>query len=178
MKLINKQIGQGLIECLLGLTVLVVVTVSVSEHLLPASTQQIDSLKLSRKVTWEKLRNLAKTKLSGRYSLNDDLELVFEPIDRLLSVNLNGNNLRMTDTSDVSIYRMARLTDSWEAKSKNDLASRPASLVVNNILSGPITEVIQDGLGRVFLAEELESDSLIFGHIDSDVVPENALIER
>jgi hypothetical protein len=46
------------------------------------------------------------------------------------------------------------------------------------VLSGDVTEIIQDGLGTIFLAEELESDSLIFGHIDPNVVPESALLER
>ena len=110
--------------------------------------------------------------------MNDDLGRVFGPIDSLLPVNLESENLRVTDPTKIPIFNMVRLTDSWEARSESDLTSRPASLVVNNVLSGDVTEIIQDGLGTIFLAEELESDSLIFGHIDPNVVPESALLER
>ena len=178
MSLFNKEKGQGAAEFLLGLTLLVVVTVSFKDVLLPAENTQTKYLKLSRQVTWEKLRDLENTKLSGSYRLNDDLGRVFGPIDRLLPVNLESDNLRVTDPTKIPTFNMVRLTDSWEARSESDLISRPASLVVNSVLSGEVTEIIQDGLGRIFLSEELESDSLIFGHIDSDVVPENALTER
>ena len=178
MSLFNKEKGQGAAECLLGLTLLVVVTVSLKDILLPAENTQTMYLKLSRQVTWEKLRDLENTKLSGSYRLNDDLGRVFGPIDSLLPVNLVSENLRVTDPTKIPIFNMVRLTDSWEARSESDLTSRPASLVVNNVLSGDVTEIIQDGLGTIFLEEELESDSLIFGHIDPNVVPESALLER
>ncbi|MCJ8315681.1 hypothetical protein [Idiomarina sp.] len=178
MNIFNNQSGQGLIECLLALTLLVVITVSLSRLLVPAIDDHSNSLKLSRQVTWERLRNPEKTHLSGRYRLNSYFGRLIEPIDRLVPVNLERDNLRVTNLREINTHHMVRLTDSWETKEQEGLVSRPAALVVNNALGHPIMRTVQNGIGFIFLAKELKADSLIFGHIDSNVVPDNALIER
>ncbi|MTJ02036.1 hypothetical protein [Idiomarina piscisalsi] len=170
--------GQSATECLVALSLLVVILGSISGLLVPASEDSEKLLKLSRQVVWEKVRDREKTQVSGNYQLNNYLGSVIGLIDDLVPVELEGTNLRMTKTNYIPRFGMVRLTDSWEPKHRDGLVKRPASLVINNVLSGEVMETIQDGLGRAFLAKELESDSLIFGHIDPDVVPESSIRER
>ncbi|WP_322407311.1 hypothetical protein U0358_05380 [Idiomarina sp. PL1-037] len=120
-----------------------------------------------------------RAKLSGNYRLNKHTEKLFIPLNELLPVKLQGKNLRELKKMDKKpFYPMSRLTDSWKAKSSEELSTRPASLVVNNLLSGEMTELIQDRLGSIFLAKELSSDYLVFGTISPDVVPEDVLQKK
>ncbi|MDV6315443.1 hypothetical protein [Idiomarina sp. HP20-50] len=174
-----KQRGQAAIEFILSGGVLVVIYLSLYQTLIPAVEGNTDNLIAARKAIWERIRDDEKTLLSGNYRLNEHTKIFFNPLNRILPVNLEGKNLRVLRPLDESyVYPMVRLNDSWQARTSSELSSRPASLVVNNVLSGDVTRLVQDGIGRLFLAEELRSDSLVFGTISPDVVPPEAYQER
>jgi len=168
-----KSKGQATIELILSVGALLTIYLSVYQSLIPAIDNSTASLVNARKDIWSRAINIESTQLSGNYRLNEHTENLFVPLNKLLPVKLKGNNLRELNKIDKKIFHpMSRLTDSWQAKNSGELSSRPASLVVNNLLSGEIIELFQNGLGSLFLAEELSSDSLIFGTISPDVVPE------
>lgn len=174
-----KNRGQAVIEFLLSVGILIIIYLSIYENLIPSIEQSTSSLIVARELIWERKRSVEKTRLTGNYRLNEHTQVFFDPINRVLPVNLEGDNLRLVKRFEGQpFYPMIRLTDSWQAKTNFELSSRPASLIVNNALSGDVTRIIQDGLGWIFLAEELNSDSLIFGTISPDIVPPEAYQRR
>lgn len=170
-----KQTGQAVIEFILSVGGFAAIFISVQEVLAPAIEINTADLIAAREAIWERVRSDDKTSLSGDYRLNKHTEIFFDPINKLLPIGLEGDNLRVLKPSNnEAFYPMARLNNSWQAQTPDELSSRPASLVVNNALSGEVVRLIQEGIGWIFLAEELSSDSLIFGTISPDVVPPEA----
>lgn len=171
--------GQATVEVMLSIGIFLAVYLSLYQVLIPAINNSTVSLIEARKTIWSRVMDVELAQLSGEYRLNKYTEKLFTPLNRLLPVKLHGKNLRELKKLDKKpFYPMSRLTDSWQAKSSKELSTRPASLVVNNLLSGEITELIQDGLGSLFLAKELSSDYLVFGTISPDVVPEEVLQKK
>lgn len=170
-----KQTGQAVIEFILSIGGVAAILISVQEVLAPAIEINTSDLVVAREAIWERVRDDDRTSLSGDYRLNRHIEIFFNPINKLLPIGLEGDNLRVLKPSqDEAIYPMARLNNSWQAQNLDELSSRPASLVVNNALSGDVVRLIQEGIGWIFLAEELSPDSLIFGTISPDVIPPEA----
>ncbi|WP_235598925.1 hypothetical protein [Idiomarina sp. 28-8] len=171
--------GQATIEFILSVGILLAIYLSVYRVLIPAVNSSTISLIEARKNIWSRVMDVEKTKLSGEYRLNQHTEKLFIPLNKLLPVNLQGNNLRELKKLDKKVfYSMSRLTDSWQAKSVDELSTRPTSLVVNHLLSGEIIELIQNGIGSLFLTKELSPDYLVFGTISPDVVPEEVLHKK
>lgn len=178
MYLIKKQKGQAIVESLAALTVLLVIVSSLEESVFPAAKKSEESLILSRLLTWSYSRDIEKTVMSNDYRLNNTVGEVLNPISEILPVSLEGRNLRVINNPILNNHIMFRLTDSWEAKNRAELTSRPAGFVVNNSLSSNVVDVIQDSLAHIFVAKELSSESLIFGKVDSDIVPNEILLEK
>lgn len=171
-----KCIGQATVELMLSIGILLSIYLSVHQFLMPAVNNNINELTKARQIIWSRVTDVEQAKLSGEYRLNEHTKELFIPLNRLLPVELGGDNLReLKKLNKKPFYPMSRLTDGWQARKSSELSTRPASLVVNSLISGEVTELIQDGLGSLFLAEELRSDSLVFGTISPDVVPEEAL---
>ena len=59
-----------------------------------------------------------------------------------------------------------------------DLAASPTKVDATTTQYNAITNALQDGLSFLFVSEELSSDSLKFGYINNEVVPESALKEE
>ncbi|MCK7458273.1 hypothetical protein [Idiomarina aminovorans] len=175
----SKNKGQAVVEVLLSVGALIIVYLSLHQALIPAVESNTYNLIAARKAIWEKVRNDEKTVLSGNYRLNERTGIFFRPLNKILPVNLEGKNLRaLRSLDEPNLYPMVRLNDSWQARTASELSSRPASLVVNSALSGDVTRLVQDGISWLFLAEELHSDSLVFGTISPDIVPPEAYQER
>jgi len=167
--------GQAIIEILISTSFLVLIISGGVRELISAEREATNDLLKARKTLWSYQFNDEILNRSTEYRMQDRLGIILNPIDQLVDIDLPMDNLWETRTP---IYPMVRLNDSWQAKSDTELSSRPARLVVNNALSGSVVSVIQDGLSFLFLSEELSSDSLKFGYIDADVVPQEALIEE
>jgi len=148
-----------------------ILSIGINE-LVAAEQQATNDLVNARKVIWSYRFDGENIDKSSNYRMQERMGIILNPIDQLINIDLPMNNLWETPRN---IFPMVKLTDSWETKSNSDLSDRPAKLVVNNALSGSVTSVIQDGLSFLFIAEELSSDSLKFGYIDADVVPDEAL---
>ena len=171
--------GQAIVEVMLSIGILLAIYLSLYQVLIPAINNSTVNLIEARKIIWSRVMDVDRAQLSGEYRLNKHTENLFIPLNKLLPVKLQGENLReLKKINRKLFYPMGRLTDSWQAKSRRQLSTRPASLVVNNLLSGEITELIQDGIGSLFLAKELSSDYLVFGTISPDVVPEEVLHKK
>lgn len=170
--------GQALVESFILLTFLTMFFSLLNEDLLSAVDETEKILLTSRAVIWDREENKRKVYLTDEYSLNSRLGLAIEPLNKLIDIKLEGDNLRVTNGTISSNYRMLRLTNSWNSKSSVELRSRPAKFVLNDALSGDIVSVVRDQLSRLFLAKELNSKSLVFGKVDPDIVPREVLSER
>lgn len=175
MVAINFSKGQALIETMISVACLVFILGTGLNELVSAEKLATNDLTNTRKLIWDYRFDAKSLNTSSDYRMYERLGVVLNPLDQLIQVDLPLNNLWVTRRS---IFPMAKLNDSWEAKQEGDLSSRPAKLVVNNALSGSITNALQDGLGFLFVSEELSSDSLKFGYINNEVVPESALKEE
>ncbi|MGM0905776.1 MAG: hypothetical protein ACQEVQ_04485 [Pseudomonadota bacterium] len=175
MVAINFNKGQALIETMISVASLVLILSTGINELVSAEKLAISDLTNARKLIWDYRFDDKSLRISSDYRMHDRLGGVLNPLDQLIEVDLPLNNLWETRKN---IFPMVKLNDSWEAKQKDDLSNRPAKLVVNNALSGSITNAIQDSLSFLFISEELSSDSLKFGYINNEVVPENALKEE
>lgn len=167
--------GQAVIETLISSAFLVVIMGAAFNELLTAQQESEKELVSARNIIWNNKFNDELMHKSNDYRLERKLGVIVKPIDQLVNVDLPTRNLWEKHGSN---FPMAKLSDGWGARSKEGLSNRPASLVVNNLLSGEVTELFQDGLGSLFLAEELSSDSLVFGTISPDVVPEGVLQKK
>lgn len=173
MKKFNK--GQAVVETLISTSFLILIFSGGVSELINAEKQATNELVNSRKVIWTYQFDEESLNKSSNYRMEERFGVILNPISQLVSLGLPMDNLWETETT---IFPMVKLNDGWETKSSADLSARPARLVVNAALSGSITSLVQDGLGSLFLSKELKSDSLKFGHIDVDVVPEDALIQE
>lgn len=178
MNLFDNEQGQAIVECLLAVTIVVVIVTLISDRLLIATKENTKYLKVSREAIWQRLEDPEIIKLSNNYRLNRGVGRMIYPLNNLTAVELESRNLRVMTLKDNNTYNMVRLTNSWNSKEYEDLTKRPAALVLNNVLSGDLTRTVQGGISQLFLAKELKTESLIFGHIDPDIIPEEALIER
>lgn len=169
------QKGQAVIETLISSAFLVVVMGAVLNDILSAQKESENELINSRNLIWSNQFNDELMRESDNYRFEKRLGVVINPIEKLIHVDLPMKNLWETRGTN---FPMTKLSDGWEARSKESLSNRPANLVVSNSLSGKVTDLIQYGLSSLFLAEELSSDSLIFGTISPDVVPEEALEKK
>ncbi|RUO68862.1 hypothetical protein [Idiomarina ramblicola] len=167
--------GQAVIEFLISISFLVVIIGSAFNELMISQKNSEKELINARNLIWNSHFDGEFMLKSDDYRLARRLGIIISPIDQIINIDLPMKNLWQTREN---YFAMAKLSDGWETKSRDGLSNRPARLVINNVLSGSITNVIQDGLGSLFLSRELRSGSLSFGHIDSDVVPDEALLEE
>lgn len=168
--------GQVMVEALVALSLMMVILLGLTE-LIPNSAEQQQLLVLERDRIWSRTPGNRSLQASSDYPIARASGRLLSPLSELTSLDFEYNNFWQTRSPN-SRYPMARIIDSWSAESQQQLDGRPASLVVNSLLSGQVTRFIQDVVAGTPITEELSSDSLIFGHIDSDVVPEAALQER
>ena len=102
---------------------------------------------------------------------------VLSTLSNLVALNFDTNNMHLSVPAKgqpkAANYPMARITDGWSPTDPKQLQSRPALFVLNSLLSNRLVTIVQDGLSWLPVAEEL-FDLLIFGHVDADVVPEQA----
>lgn len=178
MNLFDNEQGQAIVECLVAVTIVVVIVTLISDSLLIATKENTKHLKFSREAIWQRLEDPEIIKLSNNYRLNRGLGRMISPLNNLTAVELESRNLRVMKLKDNNTYNMVRLTNGWKSKEYEGLTKRPAALVLNNVLSDDLTRAVQGGIGQLFLAKELKPESFIPGHIDPDIIPEEALIER
>lgn len=171
-----SQCGQVVVEAAISLALLIVVLLG-WQQLWPLTEQQHQQLTTNRQALWardsiEHPITVSKNYSGARYSAN-----VLQVITSMTELELPYKTYRRIHGSDRNQYPMGRVTDGWSATSKERLASQPRSLVATSLLAADTAKDIQDVLGGLPFAEELASDQLIFGHIDTDVVPKKALRE-
>lgn len=167
--------GQAIVEVLISISFLVVILSAVFNDLLNAEKSSTNALLNTRNAIWSYRFIDERIYKTSDYRLQQRLGLILNPIDQIVNIDLPMDNLWEARGSN---FPMAKLNDSWQAKKNSELTKRPAKLVVNNALSGSISNSIQDGLGFLFLSKELRSDSLKFGYINADIVPDEVLIEE
>ncbi|MGM0524860.1 MAG: hypothetical protein ACQEQ8_01530 [Pseudomonadota bacterium] len=170
--------GQVVVEALVGLTLLLLAVLMLSEHLLPAASGNQQQLVDNRSAIWSRQADLSQLQVSDDYASAKYTGKLLNGLSQLVELDFEVDNLHRTTsegTEVANIYPMARITDSWSAQTESALSKRPALLVVNSLLSNGLVKLIQDGIGWLPIAREVHSSSLKFGHIDSDVVPPMAL---
>lgn len=167
--------GQAVIEFLVSSSFLVLIMGAAFNEIVVAQRESERELISARVLIWDNQFDGEFMRKSDDYRLARRLGTIISPIDQLINIDLPMKNLWQTRGN---YFPMAKLSDSWETKTRGGLSNRPASLVVNDVLSGSVTNVIQHGLGSLFLSRELSPDFLKLGYIDSDVVPREALLEE
>lgn len=169
--------GQVLVEALIGLSVLLIVVLAWQQQSQPAATRNQQVLTAARDAIWARELDSELATVSDEYFGAKATGKLLNQVGKLIKLDFETKNLRQTkataDDAKHADYRMARLTDSWSPESPERLAGRPRSLVFNTLLANDLVHTVQDGFGYLRIARELRSDSLIFGHIDTDVVPED-----
>ena len=171
--------GQVLIEAAIGLTLILLVVLMLQQHLMPAAQHNKAALTAQRAAIWARTTDPQVTQMSDDYPSAKASGRVLSTLSNLVALNFDTNNMRTSVPAKgqpkAANYPMARITDGWSPTDPKQLQSRPALFVLNSLLSNRLVTIVQDGLGWLPVAEELASDSLIFGHVDADVVPEQAL---
>jgi hypothetical protein len=173
--------GQVLIEAVIGLTLMLLVVLMLQQQLMPAAHNNEAALTAQRHAIWARTADPEVTQTTDDYPSARASGRVLSSLSNLVELDFDTNNLRTSVAADeqteAADYPMARITDAWSPTRAEQLQSRPALLVLNSLLSNRVVTVVQDGLGWLPIAKELASDSLIFGHVDADVVPERALTQ-
>ena len=173
--------GQVLVEALIGLSLLLVVLLAWQQTVEPSATANQQALTAARDAIWARQLDTERTRVSDDYFGAKATGKLLSEAGKLIKLDFETNNLRHTKDREEDAkhadYRMARLTDTWSPESAERLAGRPRSLVFNTLLANGLVRTLQDGLGYLPFAKEIRSKSLIFGHIDTDVVPEDKLVK-
>lgn len=172
--------GQAVIETVIALLLLVTVAVGMQQQLVPAVKQNQTQLANNRAAIWSRTAGINTVSYSSDYASAKASGRALEPFSQWTDFDLEVTNLVQVgqrSQQPEGRYPMARITDGWAALSQDKLSQRPAKLVVNSLLSNDVMDFVLGAIGSLPIAEEIHPDSLIFGHIDADVVPPEALSE-
>ena len=173
--------GQVLVEMFIGLSLLLLVLAVWQQHTKQAAATNQQALVSARDVIWARELDEEKASVSEDYFGAEASGKLLNEAGKLVKLDFETKNFRHTNspTEDAqhADYRMARLTDVWAPETDEHLAGRPRSLVMNTVLDASIVRWVQDLIAYIPSMREFSSDSLIFGHIDTDVVPEDKLIK-
>ncbi|WP_404402419.1 hypothetical protein LG288_04425 [Idiomarina seosinensis] len=170
-----------MLEALLGLLLLISTVALLTDYLLPAAHTNQQQLLSNRDLIWARQMDDEKALLSDNYSAAKASGRLLNELSKLVPLDFDNKNLRhnrQAADGAVNQYPMARLTDGWSASTGDALAGRPRLFVINTVLDNSIIEFLQKGIGWLPIAKEVRPDSLIFGHIDTDVVPQQALQKK
>jgi len=176
-----KISGQVLIEAAVALVVMMLCLVLWHQQVAPIATANQQRLVENRTALWNRQLDAAKVAVSDDYSSARGSGALLSELSEYMPLAFETNNLRQTQsaaTDEHRDYPMRRITDTWSATSHAMLSDRPRAFVLSGYLDNPVVNLLQDIIGFRPIAKEIRSDSLIWGHIDSDVVPEEALIEK
>lgn len=170
--------GQVVLEAMLGLLLLITTVALLTEYLVPATAANEQQLLSNRDAIWARQLDPQQLSESGNYSAAKASGRLLQGLSQMVKLDFETKNLRTTSVTDPAapnIYPMARITDGWSATTEQALAGRPRLFVMNTALDNSIIQFLQNTVGWLPIAKEVHSDSLIFGHIDTDVVPPHAL---
>jgi len=79
-------------------------------------------------------------------------------------------------TNDITVSRsQAILADGWNAAGPTQAKSRAEGLVLTKLFDWEVFNKFRDIIAILPMAKELKSSSLVFGHVDVDVVPDSRL---
>ena len=169
--------GQVLLEAFIGLSLLLLVLAVWQQHAKQAATTNQQALTSARDTIWARELDEEKASVSNEYFAAEATGKLLSEASELVELDFETKNLRHTNApkkdAQHANYQMARITDTWSADSEERLAGRPRSLVMNTALDSRIVGWMQDLIAYLPTMREFSSDSLIFGHIDTDVVPED-----
>lgn len=80
-------------------------------------------------------------------------------------------DFEMAEFGHFEWLRYQSLRDDWSPRRQQQLEARPQRLSASNLLDNGVVRQIQNLVGATPVGRELRSNSLIFGHVDTDVVP-------
>lgn len=172
--------GQVLVEALIGLTLLLLIMLLWQSDLQPQADRNQLQLASQRENTWARQVDATMVRQTDQYAAAKATGRLLSNLNEFVDLGLETRNLRQTRaTQHVAVrnYPMARVTNTWAADTRDQLAGRPRLAVVNSFLANDLVTTVQDALGWLPMAKELHSRSLIFGHIDTDVVPKDRLVK-
>lgn len=172
--------GQVIVEALVGLTLLLLILMLWQSELQPQADKNQQRLASQREVTWARKLDTQALSESDDYAAGKATGRILNGISSFVDLGLPTRNLRLTkaqQSPSAMAYPMARITHTWAADTPARLAGRPRLAVANSVLANGLVTTVQDALGWLPMAKELHSRSLIFGHIDTDVVPQDKLVK-
>lgn len=172
--------GQVLVEALIGLTLLLLIVLLWQSDLQPQADRNQQQLTHQRDAIWARQLDTEAVAQTEHYAAAKATGRLLNGLSEFVDLGLETRNLRQTratQQASVMDYTMARVTNTWAADTQERLAGRPRLAVVNSILANGLVTTVQDALGWLPMAKELHSRSLIFGHIDTDVVPQDKLVK-
>ena len=94
------------------------------------------------------------------------------------SLEMTNQNLWEVDIAEYGHFdwmRYQRLRDDWSPRSAEQLDSRPGTLTGSSLFDNQLIRGIQSALASTPMGRELRPQELVFGHVDSDVVPLRAI---
>lgn len=103
------------------------------------------------------------------------LELLARYEQGLQLTNQNLWDVEIAEYGHFEWMRYQRLRDDWSPRTAPQLAQRPARLTGSQLLDNGLVRTLQTALASTPMGRELRPTELIFGHVDTDVVPSGVL---
>lgn len=172
--------GQVLVEALIGLTLLLLIVLLWQSDLQPQADRNQQQLTTQRGAIWARQLDSEAVQQTDEYAAAKATGRLLNNLSEFVELGLETRNLRETQAHQqrsAMDYKMARVANTWAADTQERLAGRPRLAVVNSLMANGLVTTVQDALGWLPMARELHSSSLIFGHIDTDVVPQDKLVK-
>ncbi len=163
--------GHVLVESLIVAGLWVILLLSLADVLLPAvNSSETELVQQRHRIFTDPLdsQNLIR---SSDYASAKVSHRLLGPLDKLVKNDLQVNNLVKTK-QETPLWVMAQLRNGWAAREDAELRDRPAGWVLNRVLDMTWLNAVRDIVAILPFAREFSSSSLIWGHIDDEVVPE------
>ncbi|MAD53976.1 MULTISPECIES: hypothetical protein [unclassified Idiomarina] len=163
--------GHVLVESLIVAGLWVVLMISLADVLLPAVNTSETTLVEQRQRIFADPMDSEKLQRSSDYASAKVSHRLLGPLDKLVKNDLDVDNLVQTK-QQTPLWTMAQLRNDWAAKDDAELRDRPAGWVLNRVLDMGWLNTVQDVIAILPFAREFSSESLIWGYIDDEIVPE------
>ena len=170
---LNLQLNSGhvLVESLIVAGLWVLLVLSIADQLLPAVKTSETTLAQQRHRIFSEPEDSELLQRSSDYTSAQVSHRVLGPLDKLVKNELDIDNFVQPE-QETSLWPMAQIRNDWSARDDAALRDRPAGWVINRVLDMGWLNAVRDIIAILPFAREFSSDSLIWGHIDDEIVPE------